>query len=416
MNKKIKKSLAVLMSIAMLMSAFAPNIFAAIDASLLWEDTVVTAEREYKLVSGVIQKDIVLNSTSGDSQNNCFVLEVDLNNPDVSIVAGYNDGDADGWGRIPVRDQAYALEETRDVNVIAAINGDFHNTSTGEPAGILVMNGVLGHKPNARPFFAILKDGTAAIMDAGSSLDNVQEAIGGGHILVRDGKNVAPNDKLQPRTAIGIKADGSVVMFIVDGRQAPSSRGMNYPELAAAMIALGCVEALELDGGGSSTLLAQREASSDLECRNSPSYGYERKVATSLAVCTTAKPTGIFDHIAFSETTYMCAPYSSVRISTKGVDVNGYEAALPSGGSLKLRDTSYGSFNGSSFRSNGKVGTTIIDYVLDGEVIASAMIEITEEADNIFESLVKQMVQFITNIFNMFNLLIEKLFPQAIVK
>lgn len=65
------------------------------------------------------------------------------------------------------------------------------------------------------------------------------------------------------RTAIGIKADGTVVMFMVDGRQAPYSVGMTMAEVAAAMEDLGCEQAVNLDGGGSSTFATQREGESE---------------------------------------------------------------------------------------------------------------------------------------------------------
>lgn len=413
MKKTFKKTLAILLSMILFLTAFASTAFAAIDASLLFGDRIITSEKEYRLVSGVVERDFVLNNKSKTEQINCFVMEVDLNNPDVSVIAAYNDGDADEWARIPVRDQAMAMENKKGVNVIGAVNGDFHNTTTGEPSGVLVMDSSILHTSSSRAFFAILKNGTAVIRNAGGKTSDVAEAVGGRHRLVRDRQNVAPSDGLAPRTAIGIKADGSIVMLVVDGRQAPSSCGMDLPEVAATMLALGCVDALELDGGGSATLLAQREASSDLECRNSPSYGYERKVASSLLVCTTAKPTGVFDHVAFSETTYLCAPYSSVSISAKGVDINGYTTDLPAGGSLVLADKDYGRFDGKKFISNGKVGTTVINYVVNGEVIASSIIEITEDADNAIEAFFRQIVQFFANIINSFKLIIEKVFGQA---
>ena len=56
-----------------------------------------------------------------------------------------------------------------------------------------------------------------------------------------------------PRTAIGIKADGKIILLTVDGRQA-NSAGMSLPELTSTMRWLGCVSALNLDGGGSTTL------------------------------------------------------------------------------------------------------------------------------------------------------------------
>ncbi len=60
--------------------------------------------------------------------------------------------------------------------------------------------------------------------------------------------------KPHPRTAAGITKEGSLILMAVDGRQ-PGSRGVTLEELASLMHDLGVVEALNLDGGGSTTLV-----------------------------------------------------------------------------------------------------------------------------------------------------------------
>jgi exopolysaccharide biosynthesis protein len=62
-----------------------------------------------------------------------------------------------------------------------------------------------------------------------------------------------------PRTAIGLKPNGHWLFVVVDGRNPTFSVGMSIPELAAFLASLGCVEAINLDGGGSSTLIIQGE-------------------------------------------------------------------------------------------------------------------------------------------------------------
>ncbi len=61
-----------------------------------------------------------------------------------------------------------------------------------------------------------------------------------------------------PRTAIGWTADGKLILLTVDGRQ-KFSVGMTMAELADLMFELGCVEAMNLDGGGSSTMVVNRK-------------------------------------------------------------------------------------------------------------------------------------------------------------
>ncbi len=113
----------------------------------------------------------------------------------------------------------------------------------------------------------------------------VSDAIGGGPLLVRDGAPVyraneafttsqlAPRG---PRTAVGQRADGGVLLVTTDGRQPGYSIGMTNFELAQTLVRLGAVRGMALDGGGSSTLAF------DGAVLNSPSDGKERAVATAL--------------------------------------------------------------------------------------------------------------------------------------
>ena len=115
-------------------------------------------------------------------------------------------------------------------------------------------------------------------------------------VLVRDGEIVADEADTvkQPRTAVGIKANGDVVIIVADGRQTPYSSGYNYYDLAVKFKEAGCVDAVNLDGGGSTTYLAKYAGTDELTLSNSPSDGQERSVSTSLFVVSRAEATGVF--------------------------------------------------------------------------------------------------------------------------
>lgn len=87
------------------------------------------------------------------------------------------------------------------------------------------------------------------------------ESLGGAPVLVRHGRrwvaSTGPNfvTGRHPRTAVGWTARGDVLLVTVDGRQQGWSEGMSLPELADLMIGLGAVEAMNLDGGGSTTFV-----------------------------------------------------------------------------------------------------------------------------------------------------------------
>ena len=90
----------------------------------------------------------------------------------------------------------------------------------------------------------------------------IQEAVGGSMWLVRDGKIVvnATDDYYTgrvSRTCVGITYDGQVVLMVLDGRQEPFSAGGSAIEIAQIMQDAGCVAAMNLDGGGSTTLICE---------------------------------------------------------------------------------------------------------------------------------------------------------------
>ncbi|MFI7659530.1 phosphodiester glycosidase family protein [Micromonospora parva] len=116
----------------------------------------------------------------------------------------------------------------------------------------------------------------------GSSL---HAAVGGGNVLVRDGVAQSIADPtLAPRTAVGFSADGrKMIMMTVDGRQV-DSRGVTQTEMGRMMAELGAHHALNLDGGGSSTLLAREPGAPAVQVENGPSDGTERAVPNGLAI------------------------------------------------------------------------------------------------------------------------------------
>ncbi len=411
MKNILRKSLAVVLSVLMILFTLILTASAAtesaIDESKL-ERYHVTSEKVYTLVGGITEREIVLNNASGSYQQYIFIVEIAPDNENAKIITGYNDGDGDGWGLKTSRDQAHALEDTRGVNVVASFNGDFHNTSTGEPAGLVIMNGEKIHPSNGTPFFGITKDGKPVIRGGYSKTDDIQEAIDGYCMLVENGRCVAgETGKLAPRTAVGIKADGTVIICVNDGRQDPYSYGFDNDEMANVMYALGCYNALNLDGGASSNILTQREGTDDIEMRSIPSNGWERKIAATLHVVTTAEKTGEFDHIAFNEPIFYSNVKKSMNIDVYAVDKNGYKTEFPEGGYLEIADETLGTIEGTKFTSKDKTGTTTISYILNGEVLATAEIEVYRE--NAITSFFNEITDFFNKIRHMFERIIEEL-------
>jgi exopolysaccharide biosynthesis protein len=94
----------------------------------------------------------------------------------------------------------------------------------------------------------------------------VKHAFGGGPVLVQDGQvKISNNEEKKfagkaiadkhPRTAIGYTKDGTMIILAIQGRMKGLAEGATLPQMAKIMVDLGCVEAMNLDGGGSSCLL-----------------------------------------------------------------------------------------------------------------------------------------------------------------
>ena len=137
---------------------------------------------------------------------------------------------------------------------------------------------ILSLGPKMRMPAAKVGDVLKLVMETKPDLDGVKTAIGAGRILVVGGKtpDLGPkNQPRHPRSMIGWN-DNYLYFIVVDGRQRGLSIGMTYPEMAALVREYGCSEAVELDGGGSSTLWAMGKI------LNSPSDGRPRPIANGL--------------------------------------------------------------------------------------------------------------------------------------
>ena len=155
------------------------------------------------------------------------------------------------------------------------------------PEGVRV---VAARPGPAADVLASLPDGASVQIEHSilTDLANPVVGIGSGAYLVQDGAAVVSKDpNAHPRTAAGVSQDGRrLVLAVVDGRST-DSRGMTLTELGELMAQLGSHTALNLDGGGSTTLSAREPGEKDPEVRNDPSDGKERSDGNGIGVVIT---------------------------------------------------------------------------------------------------------------------------------
>ncbi len=120
----------------------------------------------------------------------------------------------------------------------------------------------------------------------------IKLATGSNSFLVKNGRVAEFEEELKgktARTAVGY-ADEGKTLFFVAVEKSPQSYGLEQRDLAKFLVALGCSEALNLDGGGSTTLVARRLGDFHFSLINQPKEGRERKVPDAIGIFNTAPP------------------------------------------------------------------------------------------------------------------------------
>ncbi len=150
------------------------------------------------------------------------------------------------------------------------------------PAGGVVLVAVPGTDEATE--LQALRVGTAVTIHLSLGWRNAYDVLGGDRVLINHGRVTVPTTcgsaycRAQPRTGIGADAKGRVLLVVVDGRQPDRSLGLSLLGFARLMKDLGAVEALNLDGGGASTMVVEGEVV------NRPSDGSLRHVATAALI------------------------------------------------------------------------------------------------------------------------------------
>ncbi|MCL2367232.1 MAG: phosphodiester glycosidase family protein [Oscillospiraceae bacterium] len=174
---------------------------------------------------------------------------------------------------------------------------------------------------------------TTSVTD--SRLANARYATGGGYILVADGVRADPANwsnalrNRAPRTAIGVRADGSIIVMVVDGRNAEHSVGVTLDELTDEMLRQGAVFAVNFDGGGSSAMSVRVPGEGNATTISRPSDGSERGCATYLLFVTDATPGGPARNLGLRNNGVIVLAGSSVDLSLVATDAGYMPAGVP---------------------------------------------------------------------------------------
>ena len=419
MKQTFKRGVSFLLVFMMVLGVIATMPFTVFAANDYTINSTTSTDDYYNLISkkdwdiapGITESEIVLNNDAGSQRQVLFVMEADLNNEYVKVINSYT-GMVPQYGNYNtgvMSQQAALAEELGYGNVVGAMNTclswytNYPADRVGEPLGfimldaevlfdpancgytygnvgfpsVLVINKDFDENGNPRP--ADIPKVEMPQIKSAADLDGWEDQVipvSSGYI-VKDGKNQSSPSHTggAPRSVVGIKPDGTVVIMVNDGRQSPYSEGMSMYELAEVMLDLGCSYAVNCDGGGSTTWVSQRPGE-ELKVNNSPSDGAERPTTTGILFITTAPADGAFARATISTEGIYYTPGSTVKFSALGTDLVGTEAEIPADVEWQLADPSMGTIEDGVFVSNGKLGSVTAQMVYGGKVVGEHTIEI----------------------------------------
>ncbi|MGD7731710.1 phosphodiester glycosidase family protein [Propionibacteriaceae bacterium G57] len=254
-----------------------------------------------------------------------------VNTPGSYAVTVYNSA----WGN-------YRLDGVAgngDVVVLYLRDGVVEKVSTDKAAlqTISIAEGeaiVLGRGQQGRDMLAGYAVGDQVRLDVKANL-NADLAVGGNIALVTNGELTTENQVTAGRTAVGISQDGSKLFLVaIDGRRADAD-GQTIAELAQLMKDIGAWNAINLDGGGSTTMVGRPAGTDQVQVLNTPSDGNERLVSNALVIRSSARPTltGVQARPASAEPTNAEAQHLELMpgltrtVRATGLDGNGRPVA-----------------------------------------------------------------------------------------
>ena len=433
--KKLTQIFAMLLVVLMFASVLPVDVFAATAAGG-YDDSNggsdyynVISEKEWDISPGIQETELVLNNDGGTRRQVLHTAIVDVNNPFVKVIPGTKGmwPQEGNYGTQSTSTQALEAEKLGYGNVVVATNcslswytEDYYKSNPhliGEPLGYSILNGE--YYCNSRITNGTLKTGgvkTIVVINYDyhpvtgekrpddmpktwirSSTDPLtgweEQAIPVlFDLIVKPDANGNPvnlykvdhGSGIASRTFVGVRADGTLVVAVSDGEQAPYSTGFTSYEMAEYMIKMGCVIAANCDGGGSTTFCSQRPGE-DLKVNCSLSDGGERPTSNTILVISTAPADGQFARATMSTEYDYYTPGSSVTFNALGTDAVGTKVDIPADVKWQIKESGMGTISNGVFVSNGTEGIVTAQMVYDGNVVGEKTITIATPDTLYFE-------------------------------
>ncbi len=213
--------------------------------------------------------------------------------------------------------------------------------------------------------------------------EGAESALGSvGETLIKNGEI---QDGFQtgaaPRTAVGITESGNVIFYVIDGRQKPYSYGVQIKTLAKRMKELGCVEAINLDGGGSTVISGIYPGTDENAVLNSPSEGSLRTCANYIFLKNNQVPTGELGSLyIYPFEQHYLSGYSET-LSWAAADTAYFKTEVPENLNFSVSGTQSSVDENGSLTAKGNGRFTV--SITDGNITGTASYTVYDTPTNI---------------------------------
>ena len=428
--RQMSKILAMILAVIMLASMVPVHALASYydDANGGSDYYKVISEKKWDIAPGVEEFEQVLNNDGGTRRQVVHTAVVDVNNPFVKVIPGTKGmwPEEGNYGTQSTSTQALEAEKLGYGNVVVATNCSLswyteayykqNPHLIGEPLGYSILDGqfyansrfVEGKNNGGVQTIVVINYDNHPITGEPrpadmpktwirSALDPLtgweQQAIPVLFtFLVKPDANGNPVNQykedhgsgIASRTFVGVRADGSLVIAVSDGEQAPYSTGFTSYEMAEYMIKMGCIIAANCDGGGSTTFCSQRPGE-DLKVNCSLSDGGERPTSNTILVVSTAPADGQFARANLSSDYEYYTPGASVTFNAMGTDAVGTKVDIPADVQWTIKEAGMGTIENGVFTSNGTEGKVTAQMIYNGQVVGEKSVIIVTPDTLYFE-------------------------------